>query len=153
MRRVTGVITSPEKRWNPSPGLSLGASSRFTTSSPGTSSLQVASLTWTSPGFDLYTGVASGLELRYHERHGIDFHFHKGYEVTASHLSSGNLTPRPVDELHTITLQIYSQMVKRILSNQGLNIQEGEKRARNRMNCNDVVYQGRCAINGMNQGM
>lgn len=70
------------------------------------------SLTWTSPGDDLYTGTASSLELRYHESQRISLHFHKGHEVTASHLTSGDLTPRPAGEPHSITLKIYGVTVE-----------------------------------------
>ena len=43
--------------------------------------------------------------------------------------------------------------VKGILSGRGLSMQEGERSARNRVKWNDVVYRGRRAVNGLNQGM
>lgn len=32
----------------------------------------------------------------------------------------------------------------------GLNVQEGKRYARKRVNWNNVIYQGQCAVNGLN---
>nr|XP_045605220.1 calcium-activated chloride channel regulator 3A-1-like isoform X1 [Procambarus clarkii] len=71
----------------------------------------LVSLTWTSPGDDLYSGTASSLELRYHETMRFHNNFHLGHPVNSSHLTSGDLTPRPAGEQHNITLKILGRTV------------------------------------------
>ncbi|XP_042864497.1 calcium-activated chloride channel regulator 1-like isoform X2 [Penaeus japonicus] len=68
-------------------------------------------LNWTSPGDDLYHGTASTLELRYHETTLIYLDFLKGHVVSDSHLTSGDLTPRPAGDPHVITVKILGRSV------------------------------------------
>nr|XP_053652004.1 calcium-activated chloride channel regulator 1-like [Cherax quadricarinatus] len=72
----------------------------------------LVSLTWTSPGDDLYTGTATVLELRYHESMSIHSNFHVGHQVNSSHLTSGDLTPRPAGQPHNITLKMLDRSVE-----------------------------------------